>query len=131
MIDGAEGGTGAAHFESLHFTGMPLAIALPIVDRALKKAELKEKIRLLASGKIISSLDILRTIEAGADGINMPHSSLWQVVTSLMSFSGLFIVTLIITWFNCDTKTCERRRRLRAFVVESGGSWEMVVSGKT
>lgn len=32
VVDGAEGGTGAAHFESLHFTGMPLALSLPIVN---------------------------------------------------------------------------------------------------
>jgi glutamate synthase domain-containing protein 2 len=68
-IDGSEGGTGAAHFEALHFTGMPLALSLNSCHRILKDQGLRNQIKIIASGKQISSFDMLRTVANGADGI--------------------------------------------------------------
>jgi len=78
-VDGAEGGTGAAHFEALHFTGMPLAQALRITHETLKSQGLRERIKILASGKLITAFDILRAIEAGADGIYMARGFMFAL----------------------------------------------------
>ena len=78
-VDGAEGGTGAAHFEALHFTGMPLAKALRVTDETLKLHDLRQRIKVLASGKLITAFDILRAIEAGADGIYMARGFMFAL----------------------------------------------------
>lgn len=78
-IDGSEGGTGAAHYEALHFTGMPLAKSLPIVDSILKEYGIRDEIKLIASGKLISAFDILRVISHGADGIYIARGFMFSL----------------------------------------------------
>jgi hypothetical protein len=48
---------------------MPLAKALRVTDETLKLHDLRQRIKVLASGKLITAFDILLAIEAGADGI--------------------------------------------------------------
>ncbi len=67
VVDGKEGGTGAAPVEFTNHVGMPLADGLSFVHNALVGAGLRERIRLGASGKIISAYDICRTHALGAD----------------------------------------------------------------
>lgn len=69
-IDGAEGGTGAAPPEFSNRVGTPLVDGLAFVHNALIGAGLRDKIRLAASGKIISAYDIARMIALGADWCN-------------------------------------------------------------
>ncbi len=69
-IDGAEGGTGAAPPEFSDGVGMPLEPALIFVNRTLEKNNLKDKIKIIASGKVLTSLDILRAISMGAQLCN-------------------------------------------------------------
>ncbi len=69
-VDGAEGGTGAAPPEFSDGVGMPLEPALIFVNRTLKNYGVREKIRIIASGKVLTSLDILRAIAMGADMCN-------------------------------------------------------------
>ncbi len=66
-IDGAEGGTGAAPLEFIDYMGMSLNDALVFANKALIENGLKHKIRILASGRIISAFDIAKTIALGAD----------------------------------------------------------------
>ena len=66
-IDGAEGGSGAANMDSLHWVGMPLDEALHFANQTLVKYGLRDEIKLLAGGKIISAFDIARTLTLGAD----------------------------------------------------------------
>lgn len=70
VVDGSEGGTGAAPVEFSDHIGMPLRDALQLVHSTLVGAGLRDKLRLGASGKIISSFDILRTCALGADWVN-------------------------------------------------------------
>lgn len=70
VIDGAEGGTGAAPIEFADHVGMPLRDGLRLVHNTLIGAGLREHIRIGASGKIISSFDIARCLALGADWCN-------------------------------------------------------------
>ena len=69
-IDGGEGGTGAAPIELTNSVGMPLRDALIFVNNVLIGAGLRNKIKLIASGKIISAFHMLRMMALGADTIN-------------------------------------------------------------
>jgi len=66
-IDGAEGGSGAAHMESLHWAGLPIIEAIHFAHSILKKYKLRDEIKLMAAGKIISAFDIYRMLALGAD----------------------------------------------------------------
>jgi len=70
-VDGAEGGTGAAPLEFTNATGMPLMEAIVFVNNSLKDNNLREKIKVIASGKVINAFDIAKAIALGADMINM------------------------------------------------------------
>lgn len=69
-IDGGEGGTGAAPPEFTNFVGMPLLDALAFVDNALIGFGIRKKIRLIASGKVLTGFHILRAMALGADTCN-------------------------------------------------------------
>jgi glutamate synthase domain-containing protein 2 len=70
VVDGGEGGTGAAPVEFSDHVGTPLQEALLLVHNTLVGAGLREKIKIGASGKIITAFDIARTIALGADWCN-------------------------------------------------------------
>ena len=70
VVDGGEGGTGAAPVEFSDHVGTPLQEALLLVHNTLVGARLREKIKIGASGKIITAFDIARTIALGADWCN-------------------------------------------------------------
>jgi glutamate synthase domain-containing protein 2 len=70
VIDGKEGGTGAAPLEFMDHLGMPLREGLNFVHNALIGINARSRIRLGASGKIISGFDIARAMALGADWCN-------------------------------------------------------------
>lgn len=70
VVDGAEGGTGAAPVEFADHVGMPLRDGLRLVHNALFAAGLRQRIKIGASGKIISSFDLMRALALGADWCN-------------------------------------------------------------
>lgn len=70
VVDGAEGGTGAAPVEFTDHLGMPLREGLLMVANALVGAGLRNRIRLGASGKIITGFDMARVMALGADWCN-------------------------------------------------------------
>jgi glutamate synthase domain-containing protein 2 len=70
VVDGKEGGTGAAPLEFVDHLGMPLRDGLSFVHNALVGINARERIRLGASGKIISAFDIARAMALGADWCN-------------------------------------------------------------
>jgi glutamate synthase domain-containing protein 2 len=70
VVDGAEGGTGAAPVEFTDHIGSPLQEALLLVHNTLVATNLRDKIRIGASGKIITAFDIARIIALGADWCN-------------------------------------------------------------
>jgi glutamate synthase domain-containing protein 2 len=70
VVDGKEGGTGAAPLEFIDHLGMPLRDGLNFVHNALIGIGARDRIKLGASGKIISAFDIARTMALGADWCN-------------------------------------------------------------
>ena len=70
VVDGGEGGTGAAPLEFTDHVGAPLREALMLVHNTLVGVNLRDRIRIGASGKIITAFDIARTIAMGADWCN-------------------------------------------------------------
>ena len=70
VVDGAEGGTGAAPLEFSDHMGMPLQEALRLVHTTLVGAGLRDSIRVGASGKIVSAFDMARALALGADWCN-------------------------------------------------------------
>ncbi len=70
VVDGGEGGTGAAPLEFSDHVGVPLREALMIVHNTLVGVDLRDKIRIGAAGKVVTAIDIARTLALGADWCN-------------------------------------------------------------
>lgn len=66
-VDGGEGGTGAAPLEFTNSIGMPARDAWIFVHNALVGAGLRDRIRLIASGKILTGFHMIRAMVLGAD----------------------------------------------------------------
>jgi glutamate synthase domain-containing protein 2 len=66
-IDGAEGGTGAAPLEFSDSVGMPLYDALSFAHHILIKAGIRNEVKILAAGKIITGVDIIKALSLGAN----------------------------------------------------------------
>ena len=67
VIDGKEGGTGAAPPELTNHVGLPLQDGLVFVRDALIAAGLRDRVKLGASGKLITAYDLCRIFALGAD----------------------------------------------------------------
>lgn len=70
VVDGAEGGTGAAPLEFTDHVGAPLQEGLLLVHNTLVGLNLRDKIRLGCAGKVVSAFDIARMLALGADWCN-------------------------------------------------------------
>jgi len=70
VVDGAEGGTGAAPAEFIDHVGVPMHEALMLVHNTLVGLDLRDRIRIGAAGKVVSAFDIARTLAMGADWCN-------------------------------------------------------------
>ncbi len=79
VIDGSEGGTGAAPVEFSDFIGTPLTEGLIFAHNCLVGANIRHHIRLVASGKIISGFDIATKIALGADICNSARGMMFSL----------------------------------------------------
>ena len=91
-IDGGEGGTGAAPQEYSDHVGMPLRDAIAFVYDALNGFGIKEQIKIIASGKVITGFDIIRNLSLGADLCN--------------SARGMMFALGCIQALECHNNTC-------------------------
>ena len=78
-VDGSEGGTGAAPVEFTEHLGSPLRDAVVFVDNALIGAGLRDRVKVAASGKIVSAYDIVRICAIGADWCNMARPFMFSI----------------------------------------------------
>ncbi len=69
-VDGAEGGTGAAPMEFSNRLGTPCLEAVYFVNKVLLGMDIRDKVRLIASGKTASGFDMVAKIALGADTVN-------------------------------------------------------------
>jgi glutamate synthase domain-containing protein 2 len=79
VVDGTEGGTGAAPLEFMDHIGMPLRDGLTFVHSALIGTDLRDRIKLGASGKITSAFDMARVMALGADWCNAARGFMFAV----------------------------------------------------
>ncbi|MBG9389271.1 FMN-binding glutamate synthase family protein [Caenimonas aquaedulcis] len=70
VVDGAEGGTGAAPVEFSDHVGAPLQEGLLLVHNTLTGVNLRGRIRLGCAGKVVTAFDIARMMALGADWCN-------------------------------------------------------------
>lgn len=70
VVDGAEGGTGAAPSEFIDHVGVPMHEALMLVHNTLVGLNLRDKIRIGAAGRVVSAFDMAKTMAMGADWCN-------------------------------------------------------------
>ncbi len=109
-VDGAEGGTGAAPLEYSNRFGVPTNEALAFVHNCLVGINLRDKIRIIASGKVTTGFDVVMKIALGADMINMARPMMFAVGC--------------IQALRCHTNTCptgvttQDPNRVKALVVD-------------
>lgn len=92
VVDGGEGGTGAAPLEFINRLGMPMKEALLLVHNTLVGTHLRDDIAIGAAGKITSAFNIARTLALGADWCN--------------SARGYMFALGCIQALNCHTGRC-------------------------
>jgi len=78
-VDGAEGGTGAAPLEFQNSVGFPLAEGLRLVDALLVGAGLRDRVKLIGSGKVYNGFSLVRTLAHGADLTNSARAFMFSL----------------------------------------------------
>jgi glutamate synthase domain-containing protein 2 len=91
-VDGGEGGTGAAPLEFTNYVGAPLEDGLTFVVDTLRGFGLREEIRVIAAGKVLTSFNILSRLALGADIAN--------------SARGMMLAMGCIQALRCNTNEC-------------------------
>jgi glutamate synthase domain-containing protein 2 len=79
VVDGTEGGTGAAPLEFANHVGMPMVEGLTFVHNTLRGAGIRDQIKLGAAGKIVSAFDIARALALGADWCNSARGFMFAI----------------------------------------------------
>jgi glutamate synthase domain-containing protein 2 len=79
VVDGGEGGTGAAPLEFSDSLGVPLIEGLMLVQNTLIGAGLRDKIKLGASGKLVTASAMARAMALGADWCNSARGFMFAV----------------------------------------------------
>src|SRR5246500_378115 len=92
VVDGNEGGTGAAPLEFMDHLGMPMREGVSFVHNALVGIKARDRIRLGASGKIATAFDLARAMAIGADWCN--------------SARGFMLALGCIQSLSCHTDRC-------------------------
>ncbi len=79
VVDGGEGGTGAAPLEFTDHVGAPMREALLLVHNTLVGLDLRSKVRIGAAGKIVTAFDMARTLALGADWCNSARGFMFSL----------------------------------------------------
>lgn len=79
VVDGSEGGTGAAPLELSNHVGTPMREALLLVHNTIVGAGLRPKIRIGVSGKMISAFDLASALAMGADWVNAARAFMFAI----------------------------------------------------
>lgn len=78
-VDGGEGGTGAAPLEFSNFVGTPLNDALVFVHNCLVGAGVRDRIRIICSGKVTTGFAIASKLALGADMCNSARGMMFSI----------------------------------------------------
>ena len=91
-VDSADGGTGAAPMSLMDYMGLPITESLPMLVDKLHEYELKERIKVIASGKLITPAEVAWALCVGADFIT--------------SARGFMLALGCIQALQCNKNTC-------------------------
>lgn len=91
-IDSGDGGTGAAPMTLMDHVGLPIKESLPAVVDILEKHQLRERIKVITSGKLINPVGVAWALCAGADFVN--------------SARGFMFALGCIQSLKCNKNTC-------------------------
>lgn len=69
-LDGAEGGTGAAPLSLVDYMGLPISESLPVLVDTLVEYGLRDRIKIIAAGKLITPAEVAWALCVGADFVN-------------------------------------------------------------
>ena len=78
-VDGGDGGTGAAPMPLMDNVGLPLKEALPMVVDLLKKHGLRDRVKVIASGKLVTPAEVAWAYCAGADAVNSARGFMFSI----------------------------------------------------
>ena len=79
VVDGGEGGTGAAPLEFSDSLGSPLAEGLIVVQNMLVGAGIRDRFKIGASGKMVTASAMARSMAMGADWCNSARAFMFAV----------------------------------------------------
>ena len=79
VVDGTEGGTGAAPLEFIDHVGSPLQEGLILVHNSLRGAGLRSQIMIGCAGKVISAFDLARLMALGANWCNSARGFMFAI----------------------------------------------------
>ncbi|MFD1344436.1 FMN-binding glutamate synthase family protein [Litorisediminicola beolgyonensis] len=79
VVDGKEGGTGAAPLEFADHLGMPLVEGLVFAHNTLRGAGLRDRLKIGASAKLVTSFDIAKILALGADWANSARGFMFSI----------------------------------------------------
>ncbi len=79
VVDGAEGGTGAAPIEFSNHMGMPMVEGLTFVHNTLRGAGLRDQIKIGVAGKVTSAFHIAKALALGADWCNSARGYMFAI----------------------------------------------------
>lgn len=111
VIDGGDGGTGAAPYVLSSYSGLPMKQALAVADWAFKRHGVRDKVVLFASGKVATPIDIAVAMALGADAVYMAR--------------GFMLALGCIQALECHTNHCptgiatQNKRLERALDIEA------------
>ncbi len=78
-LDGGDGGTGASPMALMDNVGLPLKESLPILIDELTRFGLKERTKVIASGKLITPVEVAWALCVGADFINTARGAMFAL----------------------------------------------------
>lgn len=78
-LDGGEGGTGAAPMSLMDNVGLPIKQALPMLTDILERRGLRERIKVIAAGKLVTPAEVAWAYCAGADSVNTARGFMFSI----------------------------------------------------
>jgi glutamate synthase domain-containing protein 2 len=78
-LDGAEGGTGAAPESLADYVGLPITETLPVLVDKLKEYGLRDRIKVIAAGKMVTAGSVTKALCMGADFVNSARGFLFSL----------------------------------------------------
>jgi len=78
-LDGGEGGTGAAPMSLMDNVGLPIKQALPMLVDILERRGLRDRIKVIAAGKLVTAAEVAWAYCAGADVVNTARGFMFSI----------------------------------------------------